>query len=118
MIIGVALIASVSPQYRAITWVVGSLLIVFGALCLENLAARMKYLTRLGDLSYSTYLVHGVVWFVLVDVYQSVGRPDLWPVFLLFGMIAILALSMFSFDFFESRASLRLQRLLLRPKEA
>jgi len=112
------LIAAFSPQYRAFTWGVGALLIVFAALCLEERAARLKPLIRLGDLSYSTYLAHCVVVFLLVDLYRSLGRPELWPLFLLAAIVATFGLSVLSFEYFESKVSVRLQRMLMRTKDA
>ena len=117
-ILGIAFIAAFSPQYRAMTWGLGSLLIVYGALCLEDHAARLRLLVRLGDLSYSTYLGHCVVLFLLVDIHRSIGQPGLWPMFLLVGVVATLGFSVLSFEFIESRGSVRLQKMLIRAKGA
>jgi exopolysaccharide production protein ExoZ len=118
VVVGIALIASFSQQYRAFTWGIGSLLIVFGVLCQERFASRLRHLVRLGDLSYSKYLVHCVVLFVLVDLYRSVDRPDLWPAYLVAVIVATLGLSILSFEFVESRGSAHLQRLLMRSRGA
>lgn len=116
--LGIVAIAAFSPQYRATAWGLGSLLIVYGALCLEDHAARLRFLVRLGDLSYSTYLAHCVVLFVLVDIHRSIGRPELWAVFLLVGVVATLGLSVLSFEFVETRGSTRLQKILVQTKSA
>ncbi len=116
--LGIAIIALSSPAYRAFTWGGGSLLVVYGLLCLEHLAVRFPSLIRLGDLSYSTYLAQGVVPLVLRDVYVAVGQPALWPAFLVITIAAVYLLSIASFDFIESRISPKLQRLLAGTQAA
>lgn len=116
-VVGLALIAVSTAQYRAYTWGVGSLLIVYAALCLERYAS-LGYLRRLGDLSYSTYLAHWPVIVILAGVYRSMGNDTLWPFFLVATVAVVVVLSELSFRFVEANSTPRLQRLLMRPTAA
>jgi len=118
ILLGITLIVSFTAAHRALTWGGGSLLIVYGVLCLEDLAAKAPFLIRLGDLSYSTYLAQGVIPLMLRDIYRSIAEPALWPAFLLVTIISVYCLSIIGFDLVESRVSPRLQRLLSRAPGA
>jgi exopolysaccharide production protein ExoZ len=85
--------------------------IVWGCLCLEESIASVRWLARLGDWSYSTYLVHVVV---LLLATEGMRRLDAVPVPAWVGgsLLAILALSYVSHRYIE----LPTLRLGTRPR--
>jgi exopolysaccharide production protein ExoZ len=64
--------------FRVLTWGIPSTLLVYGALSFERWLSRLKPLVRLGDASYSIYLVHLMVLYPLhmawpIEIYAAIA---------------------------------------------
>jgi peptidoglycan/LPS O-acetylase OafA/YrhL len=105
--------------YRPFSWGIPSALLVYGLLCLER-AKRLRFpqfLVRLGDASYSLYLVH---WFVLPPVGRAWAKSGLGShaagdVLVLLGIAASVAAALVVYRYLEDPL-IRGARRLLSPR--
>lgn len=87
---------------------VPSVCIVLGALYVEKSIKKSVVLSKLGDLSYSTYLFHGIVLYLAVYSKQYIQMPDALLIALSCGLI--LLVSYLSYHFLELQVRNRFQR--------
>lgn len=101
LLIGAGIATILTFERKAtIVWGAACTAIVWGSLCLERYFARMKWLSTLGNWSYSTYLVHPIVIFLAFELRLTAGKAwDPWLVAL--SLVLILAMSGLSFRYVE-----------------
>lgn len=91
--------------------------VVWGCMCLEQEFSRVTLLTRLGDWSYSTYLIHLIVLTLAHQAHLALGAgPEM--IWIAAAMLITLLLSMLSYRFVElpgQRLFDRRGSLLTRP---
>lgn len=106
------------PFYLIIKWIIAASLLVYLALILEEQLSKdilfLKILSFLGKISFSLYLIHGIIIRTLYYIFGSIESPLECTMLFLLAMIVSIILSTLSFDILEVKTSVFLKKKMKR----